>query len=190
MNQHEEIKNGKRFNFAAYNIDIPDLLKNNVERNNLESLISNCYKVYDKKNKSRLVKQEVIDKTQKPFENQESLLINDVEPQNLFRLCVKSGEHVYARPNDIIMIESCDHLVNVYLAFKDKIKKTIRTNTLKDFLLLLPAGHFIRLSRFCAININRISGGNWNDQTFEFDYTVSIKVKHSLPQSVFKSIGR
>jgi hypothetical protein len=33
----------------------------------------------------------------------------------LFRLFVKNGEYVYAQPQDILMIESCDHMVKVYL---------------------------------------------------------------------------
>lgn len=109
---------------------------------------------------------------------------------NLFRLFVKNGEYVYARANDIIMMESCDHLVKVYLAFNDKIKKTVRHNTLKDFLLQLPQDQFKRIGRFCAVNINRLSGGNCNDQTFEFDFKVSIKLKHTIPHTAFYTLGR
>ena len=122
--------------------------------------------------------------------SQEPELINNLSSKNLFRFFVKNGEHVYGRPNDIIMIESCDHLVNVYLAFNDKIKKTIRTNTLKDFLLLLPADQFIRIGRFCAINIFRLSGGSFIDQTFEFDFRISVKLKHALSQHAFKNIAK
>lgn len=109
---------------------------------------------------------------------------------NLFRLFVKNGEYVYARPNDIIMMESCDHLVKVYLAFNDKIKKTIRHNTLKDLLLQLPQDQFMRIGRFCAVNIHRLSGGNCNEQTFEFDFRVSIKLKHDISQAAFGNIGK
>lgn len=110
--------------------------------------------------------------------------------KNLFRFFVKNGEHVYGRANDIIVIESCDHLVNVYLAYCDKIKKTIRTNTLKDFLSLLPADQFVRISRFCAINVLRLSGGNCRDQTFEFDFRFSVKLKHAVPNAIFNCIGK
>ena len=88
------------------------------------------------------------------------------------------------------MIESCNHLVYVYLAVNGAIKKTIRTSTLKDFLLQLPADNFLRISRFYAINIQRLSGGNCNEQTFEFDFKLTIKLKHTLPQAIFKNIGR
>lgn len=107
----------------------------------------------------------------------------------LFRLFVKNGEYVYAKPQDILMIESCDHMVKVYLLANDKPKKAIRHNTLKDFLLLLPQQYFLRIGRFCAINTQRISGGNCNDQTFEFDFKISIKLKHALSQSAFSNIG-
>ena len=120
----------------------------------------------------------------------EPMLTKDLASKSLFRFFVKNGEHVYGRPNDIIMIESCDHLVNVYLAFNDKIKKTIRTNTLKDFLSLLPTEQFMRISRFCAVNIARLSGGSFIDQTFEFDFKISVKLKHALSQHVFKNIGK
>jgi len=111
-------------------------------------------------------------------------------PMNLFRLFVKNGEYAYARPNDIIMMESCDHLVKVYLAFNDKIKKTIRHNTLKDFLLQLPQDQFKRIGRFCAVNLHRLTGGNCNEQTFEFDFNVSIKLKHSISNTAFTNIGK
>ena len=109
---------------------------------------------------------------------------------NLFRLFVKNGEYVYARSNDIVLIESCDHLVKVYVAFSDNIKKTIRRNTLKDLLLQLPKEQFVRIGRFCAVNINRLSGGNYIEQTFEFDFRISVRINHFIAQNVFSSFGR
>jgi LytTr DNA-binding domain-containing protein len=132
-------------------------------------------------NSSSVLKRNIID-------NKDLKICNT--SSNLFRLCVKNNEYVYARSNDIIMIESCDHLVSVYVAFNDKIKKTIRTNTLKDFLSLLPADQFARISRFCAVNIARLSGGSFINQTFEFDFKISVKLKHALSQHVFKNIGK
>lgn len=115
---------------------------------------------------------------------------NNLTGKNLFRFFVKNGEHIYGRANDIIMIESCDHLVHVHLVFNDTLKKTMRANTLKDFLSLLPKDQFMRISRFCAININRLSGGSFNNQTFEFDFKILVKIRHTVPQSVFKNIGK
>ena len=109
--------------------------------------------------------------------------------ENLFRLFVKHFEYVYVRPNDIIMIESCDHLVKVYVGIEGKAKLTMRHNTLKDFLSQLPKTHFIRIGRFCAINIQRLTGGNCNEQVFEFDFKISIKLKHSVSHTVFSRIG-
>jgi len=108
----------------------------------------------------------------------------------LFRLFVKNGEYIYARPSDIIMIESCDHLVKVYLGIVGKVKLTIRHGTLKDFLSQLPQCQFMRINRFYAINVLRLSGGNSNGQIFEFDFEVSIKLKHFISHSVFRSIGK
>ncbi|GEO11940.1 LytTR family transcriptional regulator DNA-binding domain-containing protein [Segetibacter aerophilus] len=110
--------------------------------------------------------------------------------KDLFRLFVKNGDYVYARPDDIVMMESCDHLVKVYVAFDDTIKKTVRANTLKDFLLQLPKTQFLRIGRFCAVNTRRLSGGNYNDQTFEFDFKVSIKLKHAISLAAFGTIGK
>ena len=117
-------------------------------------------------------------------ENQGASLNN-----NIFRLCIKNGEYVYARANDIIMIESCDHMVKVYLGIDNKVRLTTRQNTLKDFLSKLPSAQFIRIGRFCAINIQRLSGGNCNKQTFEFDYKISIKPKHAVANKIFTVIG-
>ncbi|HEY5772837.1 MAG TPA: LytTR family transcriptional regulator DNA-binding domain-containing protein [Chitinophagaceae bacterium] len=108
---------------------------------------------------------------------------------NLFRLFVKHFEYVYARPYDIIMIESCDHLVKVYVGVDGKAKLTMRHNTLKDFLSQLPQTYFLRIGRFCAINIQRLTGGNCNNQVFEFDFKISIKLKHSVSHTVFSSLG-
>ena len=43
---------------------------------------------------------------------------------NLFRLFVKKGEYVYARAKDIIIVESCDHLVKVYSTVLNKFNCT------------------------------------------------------------------
>jgi hypothetical protein len=111
-------------------------------------------------------------------------------PSNLFRLYLKNNEYAYARPNDIVVIESYDHLVKVYLAFGNTVKKTIRKNTLKDFLLLLPEDQFMRIGRFCAINMDRLSGGNCKNQTFEFDFSFSVKLSHPISNTIFNSIGK
>lgn len=108
---------------------------------------------------------------------------------NLFRLSIKKDEYVYARAEDIVLVESCDHLVKVYVAFGNNFKKTVRPNTLKDFLKLLPVDQFMRLSRFCAVNTKRLSGGNSQEQTFEFDFKLSIRPTKPVPYSVFAQIG-
>ena len=107
----------------------------------------------------------------------------------LLRLFVKKGEYVYARPADIVLIESCDHLVKVYIGTGEKIKRAVRNGTLKEFLSQLPSQQFLRLGRFCAVNTSRLSGGNYQEQVFEFDFRLSIKLKHTLPFAAFKSIG-
>ena len=142
----------------------------------------------------------LIHQNNKPVVGDERWHVNDTElkirpkpihpSSNLFRLFVKNGEYVYARSTDIVMMESCDHLVKVYLLLEEKIKKTIRHNTLKDFLSQLPPEQFMRIGRFCAINLQRLSGGNFNEQSFEFDFKVSVKLKHAIPSTVFNSIGK
>jgi DNA-binding LytR/AlgR family response regulator len=109
---------------------------------------------------------------------------------DLIRLFYKRGEFVYARPDDIVMIESSDHLINIYIVHEDKIKKTVRTNSLKDFHAQLPGNQFLRIGRFCIINLKRLSGGNCKEQSFEFDFKVSIKLKHAIPPSWFSDIGK
>jgi DNA-binding LytR/AlgR family response regulator len=107
----------------------------------------------------------------------------------LFRLFVKNGEYVYARPGNIVMIESCDHLVKVHLGIDGKSRMAIRQGSLKDFLSQLPKDMFVRIGRFCAINTQRLSGGNCNKQLFEFDYNITIKPKHFISNAIFTSIG-
>jgi DNA-binding LytR/AlgR family response regulator len=133
--------------------------------------------------------------TQTPLASYNSLLVDDqpaVTTSNgsaLLQLFVKKGEYIYARPCDIVLIESCDHMVQVHIAYGEKVKRALRNGTLKDFLQQLPSQQFVRLSRFCAVNLNRLSGGNYNQQVFEFDFRVPIKLKHPLPFSIFKTIG-
>src|SRR5688572_21318156 len=62
--------------------------------------------------------------------------------QSIFRLSVKHYEYVYARPDDIVMIESCDHLVRVYVGVEGRSRLATRHNTLKEFLLQLPSTQF------------------------------------------------
>src|SRR5690242_10023206 len=75
----------------------------------------------------------------------------------LLRLFVKTGEYAYVRPRDILMIESADHLVKIYVSNGKILRKVFRHGTLKDFLASLPR-QFIRIGRFCAINSQRLSG--------------------------------
>ena len=123
-------------------------------------------------------------------DEEESNSKDSIPTPTLLRLFVKKGEYVYARPNDIVLIESCDHTVTVYLASENKYKKTIRSNTLKEFLLQLPPNQFLRISRFCAINSNRLSGGSYNEQSFEFDFRITIKLKHTISHKHFNAIGK
>ena len=111
-----------------------------------------------------------------------------LEP-NLLQLFVKNGEYVYARANDIILIESNDHWIRVYLAFDDELKKTLRNDTLKNFLVTLENHSFLRIGRFCAVNTLRLSGGNCNEQTLEFDFKIKVKLQHAIPAKVFSSLG-
>jgi len=115
---------------------------------------------------------------------------NSPAAPHLFRLFVKNGEYIYARSNDIILIESCDHWIKVYLAFSDQIKKTSRHDTLKNFLTVLSNNYFIRLGRFCAVNSYRLSGGSYNEQTFEFDFKIKIKLQHPLSNDFFRNMGK
>lgn len=129
----------------------------------------------------------------KTFEESVPVEISPSTPQNFekpFRLFVKNCEYVYARANDIIMIESCDHLVKVYIACNDKVKKALRHNTLKEFLSQLPQEQFLRIGRFCALNTHRLSGGNFNEQTLEFDFNIQIKLTHPISRTSFSSIGK
>lgn len=117
-------------------------------------------------------------------------LVNSFNPVNLYRFVVKNGEYIYARVNDIVLVESCDHWVKIHLVTDDKIRLVIRNNTLKDFLTQLPEEQFTRIGRFCAININRLTGGSYNSQSFEFDFRISIKLKHGIPLTAFNALGR
>ncbi len=119
--------------------------------------------------------------------------ISQPTPQNFekpFRLFVKNCEYVYARANDIILVESCDHLVKVYVACNAKVKKALRHNTLKEFLTQLPEEQFLRIGRFCALNTHRLSGGNFHEQTLEFDFNIQIKLTHPISRTSFSSIGK
>lgn len=121
--------------------------------------------------------------------NQEKLIDASGRP-DLLRLFVKRGVYAYARPKDIILIESCDHLVKIHLAFNYKTKTAIRNDTLKDFLFQLPQNLFLRVNRFCAINAERLSGGNYEEQILEFDFGIVVRPKHAISQAVFNTIGK
>ncbi len=115
---------------------------------------------------------------------------NELQSSLLFRLFAKRGEFLYVRPNDILMLESADHLVKIYLGVGETTKKAYRHNTLKDFLLLLPPDSFVRIGRFCAINTYRLSGCNVNQQTFEFDFRFTLQINHPISHKIFTQIGK
>lgn len=51
------------------------------------------------------------------------------DTSDILRLFIKNGEFVYAHPRDIIMIESCDHLVcMMYLFHYGRARKTYKSN--------------------------------------------------------------
>jgi hypothetical protein len=188
----EEIKNNTAHNTSILKIDLCNDLQS-LDKNKFKNGLIK-YKIHNKNTKPyslKSIKHPILKKTPLLFQdNVDNLPATLNNAKSLFRFFIKNGEHVYGRANDIVVIESCDHLVNVYLAFNDKLKKAVRTNTLKDFLSILPAEQFMRISRFCAINIQRLSGGSCKEQTFEFDFRFSIKLKHAVPNSTFNCIGK
>jgi DNA-binding LytR/AlgR family response regulator len=110
---------------------------------------------------------------------------------HLLRLSIKDGEYTYAKADDIIMVESSNHLTVVYVAQQvGKVKRTIRNSCLKDLLVDLPESCFLRVNRFCAVNLKRLSGGSYHQQFFEFDFCITIKPKHPISHSIFNSIGK
>ncbi|TDH19953.1 hypothetical protein EXU57_21990 [Segetibacter sp. 3557_3] len=116
---------------------------------------------------------------------------NNIQSNSLLRLSVKDGEYTYAKADDIIMIESSDHLTIVHVARQSgKVKRTIRNTCLKDFIAELPVNYFLRVNRFCAINLKRLSGGSYHGQYFEFDHCIVIKPKRPIAHAIFNSIGK
>ncbi len=196
MNKYKELSIGKIDSDFAATVIPPYPALHAINKEEI-TVVSKIIQLPADENLSTDAEELAVKKVQKKQGNTRSKVkpcfIEDVSSlpgSTLFRLFVKNGEYVYARPQDILMIESCDHMVKVYLLVNDKPKKTIRHNTLKDFLLQLPQNHFLRIGRFCAVNTQRISGGNCNDQTFEFDFKISIKLKHAISQSAFGNIGK
>ena len=110
---------------------------------------------------------------------------------HLLRLSIKGGEYTYAQASDIVMIESSDHFTVVHVAPQaGKVKTSLRNSCLKKVLLDLPKNYFLRVNRFCAVNLNRLSGGSYHQQFFEFDYCIKVKPRHPLSHTVFQSIGK
>lgn len=108
---------------------------------------------------------------------------------SIIRLMIRKGEYLYARPSDIIMLESCDHFVKVYVLVNNMVKKALKNVSMRDFIATLPNDYFARLSRFCAVNTLRLSGGNFDDQTLEFDFSVKVQLTKPLSLAVFGNIG-
>jgi DNA-binding LytR/AlgR family response regulator len=109
---------------------------------------------------------------------------------NLIQLMVRSGEFIYARFNDIALIESWNHFDIVYVVTGDKIKRLTRRDTLKHIYNMLPSEIFVRLGRFLIVNTTRLSGANFKEQTLEFDFQVKIKLEHATSLALFSKIGK
>lgn len=125
------------------------------------------------------------------FDHKQSEKKNEATSPHLLRLSIKAGEYTYAKPDDIVMIESSDHFTVVHVVQQPgKVKTTLRNACLKKVLLDLSDSSFIRVNRFCAINLNRLSGGSYHQQSFEFDHCTIVKPKHPISHAVFNSIGK
>lgn len=116
---------------------------------------------------------------------------NENQSPQLLRLSVKAGEYTYAKAEDIVMVESSDHFTIVHVAQRmGKVKTSLRNSCLKKVLMDLPGNIFQRVNRFCAVNVNRLSGGSYHQQCFEFDHCIIVKPKHPLSHAVFNAIGK
>jgi DNA-binding LytR/AlgR family response regulator len=105
------------------------------------------------------------------------------------RLLNVNGSFIYARPQQILFIESSDHMVVIYLCAADTVKRAIRYISLSEIEKLLPEGMFCRVSRYALVNINRLSGGCNDKMELEFDMCHVITTERPVPFSFLRQFG-
>lgn len=109
---------------------------------------------------------------------------------NLFRFHKLNGENVFAHYNDLLFVETSDHLLPVSLVADKKILTVYRRQSLEEFFDLLPSKGFIKFQRFYIININRITGFNTDCRWLQFDSRYTINYKREIPPEMLKNLAQ
>jgi Response regulator of the LytR/AlgR family len=98
----------------------------------------------------------------------------------LIRFEEKKEKWVWVHPADICFVKSADHYVKT-LAICGKEKKwLIRHCTLKELLVKLPAGLFIRLNKFYLVNHEHFSHINEKEKVLYFNDNSFAPVPHRV----------
>jgi DNA-binding LytR/AlgR family response regulator len=102
----------------------------------------------------------------------------------LIRFEEKKDRFIWAHPDEIFFVKSADHYVKSLIKCGKQIKWMTRHCTLKELLVTLPPGNFIRLNKFYLLNRNHFAYINENEKKLYLDDDFSIPVPHRISRFV------
>lgn len=96
----------------------------------------------------------------------------------------KKEKYIWAHPDEIMFVKSADHYVKSLINCGRQKKWMIRHCTLKELLVVLPPGNFMRLNKFYLINCNHFLRINKNEKLLYLDDGYSIPVPHRISRYI------
>lgn len=100
------------------------------------------------------------------------------------RIQEKKEKYIWAHPDEIMFVKSADHYVKSLINCGRQKKWMIRHCTLKELLVVLPPGNFMRLNKFYLINCHHFLHINENEKVLYLDDGYSIPVPHRISRYI------
>lgn len=98
----------------------------------------------------------------------------------LIRFEGKKECYFWAHPDEIFFVKSADHYVKSLIKCGKQKRWVNRHCTIKDLLVILPTGNFIRLNKFYLLNRNHFSRINENQKILYLDDDFTIPISHHI----------
>ena len=89
-------------------------------------------------------------------------------------------EKVYILSTDVMLAQGIDHFVRVLVKMNRQFVWMERYCTLKAFIRLLPEKQVLRISKFYAVNTQRVSGFEPSGRQLTFDSAFTVTLGHRI----------
>ncbi len=115
------------------------------------------------------------------------LRVSDAETV-LIRFEVRKESFIWVHPDQILFVKSANHYVSALVQNGSDKKWVTRHSTLKEFLVSLTIGNFIRLNRFYAVNRKHFSHIDFHKKLLFLMGGTSIPVIHRISTFIIETM--